>query len=247
MLLVKDLYKAFGEKAVLANLNLEIPEGKIFTLTGANGSGKTTLFNILTGFLKADKGNIRFKGRIMNGLSPAARNRLGISRTFQDLRLIRQLTVKENIILAFRDNPGENLMNAMLPKKFLKKYYDEFESKADAILEQVFLEDVAGSLAGEISYGQQKLLTLGCCIAGNPDLLLLDEPTAGVNIEYQGRIKMLLEGMKSEGKTVLLIDHNPDFIDSVSDGIMFLHEGSVTKFINYNEFKNNSFVKSAYL
>ncbi|MFH1049426.1 MAG: ATP-binding cassette domain-containing protein, partial [bacterium] len=222
MLKTENLHIAFGSKKVLKGISFELKPKTITALMGTNGSGKTTLFNIITGFLKADSGKLIYREQVLNGQSPVFRNKIGIARTFQDLRLIKELTVKENIVLAMKDNPGENIFNAMLPKSVLKQKNDEFGKKAGEIIGQVYLQDVENSRAGEISYGQQKLLTLACCMANNPALLLLDEPVAGINPEYQKKIQELLLNLKKEGKTVLLIEHNSEFIGNISDKLLFL-------------------------
>ncbi|NQU85980.1 MAG: ATP-binding cassette domain-containing protein [Mariniphaga sp.] len=228
-------------------MNLELEKGNIYSLLGANGSGKTTLFNILTGFLNADDGSIFFKQQRIDNLSPISINALGISRTFQNLRLIEGLTVKENILLAFKWNKGERVWNALLPHTFLEEHNADFEQKTMEIIRNVFLDDVANSKAGEISYGQQKLLTLGCCIANDADLLLLDEPVAGINPVHREKIIMLIKNMKEAGKTVLLIEHHAAFIKAVSDKLFFLTNGSISTFNDYNLLKNSPKVQEAYL
>ncbi len=247
LLELNNLNKSFGNRQILANLNLELNTRQIYSFMGANGAGKTTLFNILTGFLSADGGTIFFNGTNITNYSPIKINKLGITRTFQNLRLITELTVRENILLSFKANKGESIFNAMLPQVMLKDYYNTFDERAKEIIKQVFLEDVADNRAGEISYGQQKLLTLGCCLANEAELLLLDEPVAGINPDYREKIAILLKDIKANGKTILLIEHNADFINEVSDKIFFLSNGTVTKFDSYKELKNNSFVQEAYL
>jgi branched-chain amino acid transport system ATP-binding protein len=172
VLKLKNITKSFGERIVLDSIDLDIEKGRIHTLIGSNGSGKTTLFNIITGFLKSDAGTIQFNDTIIGNKQPYKINRLGITRTFQDLRLIKNISVRDNIILAFRKNNRENLFNALLPKQIYSDYDNKLIESADAILNEICLYEVANSLAGEISYGQQKLLTIGYCIVNNPDLLL---------------------------------------------------------------------------
>ena len=120
------------------------------------GSGKTTLFNLITGFLQLDKGEIRLNGKPLEKQSPAIINARGITRTFQDLRVINQLSVKENILLSIKNNPGENVFNSLLPSSIFKKQYADFSERANQILKKINLHEVEYSLAGEISYGQQK-------------------------------------------------------------------------------------------
>ena len=225
LLQVQNISKSFGEQKVLQNVSFELEQGKIYTLMGANGSGKTTLFNLITGFLKPASGKIFFMEQNITHKSPYKINRKSIGRTFQDLRLITKLTVGENIILATRHNPTDNCLYAMLPRYYYRNTNQQLERKADEISEQFFLIDVKSNLAGEISYGQQKLLSLACSIANGATLLLLDEPVAGIQPEYRNKIAMILKQLQEQGKTILLIEHNTDFISEVSNKIIFLHEG----------------------
>lgn len=247
MLKLTNIKKSFGEREILSGLNLELEGGMIYSLMGSNGSGKTTLFNILTGFLRAEKGTIYFKEKNISNYTPIKINELGITRTFQNLRLIEELTVKENILLSFKGNKGESVFNAILPEALLKDHYKTFNEKAEEIIQKIFLTDVAESKAGEISYGQQKLLTLGCCLANDAELFLLDEPVAGINPDYREKIATLLKVIKASGKTILLIEHNADFINDVSDKIFFLSNGIISNFDNYEELRTDSSVQEAYL
>ena len=247
MLKIRNVHQSFDDRKILNGLNFELQAGKIYSLMGANGAGKTTLFNILTGFLSADTGMIYFKNKNITNCSPIKINHLGITRTFQNLRLIEGLTVKENILLSLKGNKGENIFNAMLPEFFFKEYYASFSTRAEQIIEQTFLSDVADNKAGEVSYGQQKLLTLGCCLANDAELFLFDEPVAGINPDYRSKIAALLKDIKAYGKTILLIEHNADFINAVSDKIFFLSNGIITHFESYEKLRNDSIVQEAYL
>jgi ABC-type branched-subunit amino acid transport system ATPase component len=247
MLEIKKLYKSFGKQQVLQGLNMSFGKGKIHTIIAGNGAGKTVLFNILTGFLKADKGEIRLNDKRIDNKGPVAINYKGITRTFQDLRVINQLTVKENILLSFKNNPGENILNSLLPAKVFKNQYSALNQRAEEILETVYLKSVENNLAGEISYGQQKLLTIGCCLANDADILLLDEPVAGIDKDNYQRIFNLIQKLKSEGKTIIQIEHNHAFIESLSDKLWFLYGGEAKSFDNYQQFVNDSIVKHNYL
>jgi len=247
MLEIKNIYKSFGEQKVLQGLNMSIDKGKIYTLIGGNGTGKTTLFNLITGFLKPDKGEILLNNKQLDRHSPVSINRKGITRTFQDLRIINQLTVKENILLSFKDNPGEKIINSILPSGIFKKQYFDFFEKTEQILEKVHLENVKDNFAGEISYGQQKLLTIACLLANDAQLLLLDEPVAGIDKDNYTRIYDLIIQLKKEGKTIIQIEHNHKFVESLSDGIWFLNAGKAVLFDQYNKFVNDKTVKEVYL
>lgn len=246
MLNINNISKSFGDQKILFDLNMDFEKGLIYTIVGSNGAGKTTLFNLITGFLKPDKGDILLNGNSLINLSPVKINGRGITRTFQDLRLINSLSVKENILLVFKNNLGEKIYNAVLPSNFFKKQNLEFSHKADRILEKVHLSNLANELACNISYGQQKLLNIGCCIANDTKLLLLDEPVAGIDKDNYLRIYNLLIDLKKEGKTIIQIEHNYEFMEGLSDGIYFLHNGNATFFNSYTGFKDSDLVKEEY-
>jgi branched-chain amino acid transport system ATP-binding protein len=235
------------EKQILKDLSLSLEESKIYALMGSNGAGKTTLFNLITGFIRPQNGEIFFGEKSLTNQQPYKINRQGVGRTFQDLRLITKLTVKENIILAMQYNPTDNWLNAMLPEYFERNTNLKLDTIADEIVEQFFLSDVKKSLAAEISYGQQKLLSLACCVANGARLLLIDEAVAGVQPEYRKKIAMLIKLLKEQGKTILLIEHNTDFIADVADQIFFLHDGVISTFENMETLRKDKHVMEAYI
>jgi branched-chain amino acid transport system ATP-binding protein len=214
MLELKNIRKSFGDVRVLNGANLRLERGFVYTLKGGNGSGKTTLINIISGFLKPDEGDVELKGKKIVRFLPFSVNRMGIGRTFQDLRLATQMTVYENILLA-------------LEKKMFAYPNKEQQKRADEILEMVSLSEKRNELAGEISYGQQKLLTIGCCIANNAELLLIDEPVAGIDKDNRVKIIELIKQLKQEGKTILQIEHHPDYINETSDYVLQMEKGVV--------------------
>ncbi len=247
MLSIKNISKAFGSKIVIDGISLNIEIGKIYALIGPNGSGKTTLFNIINQFVKADSGDILLNGKSLKVLKPYEICRLGIARSFQDLRLIGDLTVRENILLAFKNNKGEALWNCINPGKGVLNFDEKFRKNTEDIIKLTYLDDVSDQSADEISYGQQKLVNLACCIAGEAELFLLDEPVAGINPYYREEIKKIILNLKNQGKTFILIEHNPDFIKQLCDRILFLDKGRIKIFNNYESFKLDEEVIEAYL
>ena len=235
------------EKQILKDLSLSLEEQKIYALMGGNGAGKTTLFNLITGFIKSQSGEIFFSGDNLAHLQPYKINQQGIGRTFQDLRLITKLTVKENIILAMQHNPTDNWLQAMLPQQFYRNSNKLLGQKADDVIEEYFLNDVKNSLAAEISYGQQKLLSLACCVANGAKLLLLDEAVAGIQPEYRNKIAVLISTLREQGKTILLIEHNTEFIANVADMIFFLNEGTISTFETMDVLREDKHVMAAYV
>ena len=247
ILTVEHIKKSFGENNVLKDISFSLNEKNIYVLMGTNGSGKTTLFNILTGFIYADDGTIIFKNKNILNKQPYEINREGIIRTFQDLRLIEDLTVLENVMLAFPNQEGEKWWKTLLPNKKIILEQNENRLKAKKILETCFIENIENSKAGEISYGQQKLLTLACCIANDADFFLLDEPVAGVNPNYRELLAEVIKNLRKQDKTFLIIEHNSEFIELVANKILFLHNGKVTEYGTYAEMRNDEFVKEAYI
>ena len=235
------------EKQILKDLSLSLEEKRIYALMGSNGAGKTTLFNIISGFIKSQSGEIFFGEKNLTHQQPYKINRQGIGRTFQNLRLITKLSVKENIVLAMQQNPTDNWLNAMLPETFHRYTNKTLDKKANEIVEQFFLSDIKKSLAAEISYGQQKLLSLACSVANGATLLLLDEAVAGIQPEYRNKIAKLIKQLKEQGKTILLIEHNTDFIADVADNIFFLHEGEISTFENMETLRKDKQVMEAYI
>jgi len=219
----------------------------VYALMGGNGAGKTTLFNLINGFIKPQAGAILLNGKNLTHLQPYTINRQGIGRTFQDLRLITKLTVKENIILAMQHNPTDNWFNALLPQQLYRTSTQQLAQQADTIITTYYLNEVKHSLAGEISYGQQKLLSLACCVANGATLLLLDEAVAGIQPEYRNKIAELIRTLRKQGKTILLIEHNTDFIADVADTILFLREETLSTFESMEVLREDKQVMAAYI
>jgi len=242
LLKVRDIYKSFGEQKVLQGVSFELERGKVYTLVGGNGSGKTTLFNIITGFLKPDSGTVEYNGQKLNHKSPVEINKLGIARTFQDLRIIKNISVRENILLALNRNHSASIF-----KEFINFHKEDYY-RVDEIIEQISLIQEKDSLADEISYGQQKLLTIGCCLANNSEVLLLDEPIAGIDKDNYQKIKFLVESISKEhNKYILQIEHNMEFIRDTSDNIIFLNIGKEFLFESFNHFINDNYVQASFI
>jgi len=244
---IKNITHSFSaSRKILDNVSFELEKNRIHALMGANGSGKTTLFNIITGFIKPQSGDVFFNSNKIVGLLPHKINRLGIGRTFQDLRLISKLTVKENVLLAMDDNPTQAWYKAVLPKILYKSEVSALEEHAEEIIKTCFLQDVRCSLSGEISYGQQKLLNLACCIANDAEILLLDEPVAGISSAYREQISVLIKKLKDGGKTILMIEHNIDFIAETAERFLLLTDGLVREYGSFNQLKTNETGADAY-
>lgn len=245
---LRNLYFSFNQKQILIdNINLSLSPNKIYALIGGNGSGKTTLFNLINGFYKPQLGKIYFKALDITYSATYSINRIGIGRTFQDLRLIPDLSIEDNIILAMKNNITDNWANSLLPTCIYKKEIKCIRDKAITIISKYFLKDIQHLLASEISYGQQKLLNLACCVANDSELLLLDEPVAGISPNYKMQITKLIKNLKEQGKTILMIEHDIDFISETADQFLFLRDGIITQFESFDEVITNKEATDVYL
>ena len=248
MLKLHNIQFSFAKsKVILDGVSMQLEQGEIYALMGTNGAGKSTLFNIITGFIKPQSGKIVFHSKNITTKRPFQINRLGIGRTFQDLRLITKLSVRENILLTFKNNISDHWYATLFSSKKLKAQQKEFETRTDRILHNFHLTEVQEQLASAISYGQQKLLTLACCVANDADILLLDEPVAGVNPVFREQMIKSIQSLKQQGKTILLIEHNTEFIEAVADSIFFLNEGKLTHYPNLSALKKDDNVINAYM
>jgi ABC-type branched-subunit amino acid transport system ATPase component len=222
----ENVSKSFDGTHALAGVNVEFPSSGIIAIVGPNGAGKTTLLNVLTGFLRLESGRCSLGERELTGLAPHRIARLGIARTFQDLRLISQVTVLENVLLARPNQRGERLLPALVCFGVCQEEACNREA-ALKLLDIVGLTDKAGELAGELSYGQQKLLTLACCLATEATIFLLDEPVAGVYPEMIQTILGLLSRLRDQGKLIVFIEHDLAAVRQIADQIIVMDEGRI--------------------
>ena len=217
----RGLCKAFGGVRAVDGVSLALPKGEIRALIGPNGAGKTTFFNMLTGQLGADAGQVLFKGERLSGLPPWIVWRRGVSRTFQITATFVSLTALENVQVARLSHVGRTY--ALLSRAARLEV-----APARDLLEQVGLADQAGRLAAVLAYGDLKKLELAVALANDPELLLLDEPTAGMAPAERGALMVLTERIARERElTVLFTEHDMDVVFSVADRIMVLHQGRV--------------------
>ena len=221
---VSGVTKRFGGATVLSEVSFGIAPGSIVSLIGPNGAGKTTLFNLVGGFLEPDEGTISLDSRPLDGLAPYRRARLGLARTFQDMRLIRRLSVLENVLLGFQHQTGEGVVGALLSRRSQAQERANSD-RARELLDFVGLDSKRRDSAEALSYGQQKLLTIASCLASDARLLLFDEPVAGVQPETTRAILDLLVELRKQGKTILLIEHSMEAVRAVSDITIVLDHG----------------------
>jgi ABC-type branched-subunit amino acid transport system ATPase component len=228
ILILENIEKRFGNVAVLRGISASIPRGSVTAFVGPNGAGKTTLFHAISGDLRPDKGAVVLRGKEISGLPPWKAARLGLGKLFQDVRIFENLTLIENVLLALHDHNDRSAVASLLRSPFRAKLAPAQEEQARNWLELTGVEKPFERPAGLLSFGNKKLLALARLLAGGFDLLLLDEPTAGVSPGMVERIKEMVRKMVSEqGKTVMLIEHNFSFVSAVADQVYVLRDGMV--------------------
>jgi branched-chain amino acid transport system ATP-binding protein len=208
------LHKRFGDHVVLEDVSMTFAEGRLTGIMGPNGAGKTTCFNLLTGRYAPDRGRVRFEGRDITGLPPRSIARLGISRSFQVMNLFDEYSALDNVLVATPEVRGRGY--SML---------GNFSGKTD-VLERVGLADKAHVRAKDLSYGDRRALEIGVALAARPQLLFLDEPTAGLGTEATARIATLIAELK-RSLTIVLIEHDMRFLFGLADRIYVMHWGQV--------------------
>jgi ABC-type branched-subunit amino acid transport system ATPase component len=226
LLRLEALSKSFGGLKAVSDLSFDVKAGTITSLIGGNGAGKTTAFNLITGNLAPDAGEIYFRGARVDGLAPHRVARAGIARGFQELRLFNRLSARDNIEAAIPNQRGERIIRSLIGGRGLQAERSATELRSSALLHELTIEMQAEALAERLSYGQQKLLSLGRLLAAEGELLLLDEPTAGLSPGMVEDFCARMRGLTASGKTILLIEHNVEIVMRLSDWIIVMHQGA---------------------
>jgi len=246
LLKVTGLKKAYGAIQAVGDVSFQVMPGEIFGVIGPNGSGKTTMFNSVLGQITPDAGEIELNGQNISGLSPLALSRRGVGRTFQTLQVFGKMTVRDNLIVAAQEHQGSMLSRIFAPGD------SGLGDRADALIDQFRIRHVANTLAGTLSYGQQKLVDIAMAFMAQPALVLLDEPCAGVNPSLVGGISNLLKELNRNPKlgrqnSFVVIEHNMDFVMNLCHRIMVMVEGRVMAIGTPAEIRANKEVLDAYL
>lgn len=223
---VQNLVKSFGGIAAVRDVSIGIQEGSISSIIGPNGAGKTTFFNLLTGIYKPDKGSISFAGKSLVGLRPDQVNRAGIARTFQNIRLFQGMTVIENVMVGMHSRLKVSWLDALLRNKGFKEQEERVLQKAHDLLRFVGLDDDANEVSRNLPYGDQRRIEIARALASDPKLILLDEPTAGMNPQESAEAMHLFRRIRDEfGVTVVLIEHDMRVVMGISEYINVLDYG----------------------
>ncbi len=246
VLTTDNLTKDFGGLRAVDSVSVEFPKGIIKTIIGPNGAGKTTFFNLLSGLLEPTSGRMIYKDMDITGTSPQKRSQLGIARSFQLTQIFPALTTLENVRLAAQSR-GKSTVTYNLFSRAGK--YDDFIHQSQNILERVNLTDVQNLLAGTLTRADQRKLDVAIALATDPELILLDEPTAGMAVEEIPEILEIIQELSKSHKdlTIILIEHKIDIVMEVSDSIFVLADGKLLADGTPEEIQENAEVQQAYL
>ncbi|MBC7573010.1 MAG: ABC transporter ATP-binding protein [Herminiimonas sp.] len=247
MLQFDQISKRFGGLQVLQDVAFNVPEGGIFGLIGPNGAGKTTVFNLITGLLKPTSGNITFAGRDLNGVAPHRITGLGIARTFQNIRIFREMTLLDNVIVGMHDHLDYGFAGALLNGRHFREVEAAARARAFELLSWFRLDGKALQLADSLSYGEQRKLEFARALATRPKLLLLDEPVAGMNPAEKTELMAEIMNIKQRGFSIFMIEHDMRFVMGLCDRIAVLNFGRIIAEGAPDAIRNNPQVIEAYL
>ena len=244
---VKGISKRFGGLAAVDNASFTVEEHTITSLIGPNGAGKTTAFNIVSGFLKPDFGKVTFAGQSIEHLEPHDIYRLGMARTFQDPRVFQEMSVLDNVMVGVRQK-GETPFWAIVRGAEVNSQWKAARERAEKILESVGLLARANEAASALSFGEQRFLSIARALVGEPRIVLLDEPTVGLDRGTFGQLVELMKNLVSkERKTILMIEHNMDVVISISDKVVLMMQGTTVASGTPAEVRSHRSMVEAYL
>ena len=248
LLEVKKLTKNFGGLTAVSDVSLELNDGELVGLIGPNGAGKTTLFNLLTGVYEPSEGTVTLDGHLLNGKAPYKIATLGLSRTFQNIRLFKDLTVLDNVLIAFGNHHKPHVLASFFRLPAFYKNEEELKAKALELLAIFDLDKEAETLAKNLAYGQQRRLEIVRALATEPKILFLDEPAAGMNPQETAELTALIRRIKNEFNiTIMLIEHDMSLVMEVTERIYVLEYGRLIAHGTPAEIKNDKRVIEAYL
>lgn len=244
----RGVTKRFGGLSAVDNVTIQVPEGSIYAIIGPNGAGKTTLYNCITGFYPSDEGDMLFQDKSLVGLSPDRITKMGISRTYQNIRLFPAMTALENILVGAHPRLKSNWIDAILHTPRQRKEEKEALKKAQDLLNFVGLKGEGDLLARNLPYGAQRRLEMARALANDPKIILLDEPTAGMNPNESVIMMRFIETLRDElGITILLIEHDMKVVMGISEFIYVLDFGQLIAKGTPGEIQKNPQVIESYL
>jgi branched-chain amino acid transport system ATP-binding protein len=246
ILVADHITRTFGGLTAVNVAHLEIQRGSITALIGPNGAGKTTFFNLLTGYDSPNSGTWSFNGQALNGVPPHKVARLGMVRTFQLTKALYRLTVLENMALGARGQKGESVFASLFPWLW-RAQEEEIQKKAISILTNFKLIDKKDDFAAALSGGQRKLLEMARALMVEPEMVMLDEPMAGVNPALKQSLLEHIKELRNEGKTVLFVEHDMDMVHEISDWVVVMSQGEVIAEGTPASVMKNEHVIEAYL
>jgi branched-chain amino acid transport system ATP-binding protein len=248
LLELKQLCRHFGGLKAVHKVDLVLQEGALNGMIGPNGSGKTTIFNVITGIYEPTEGQVVFDGQDISGLAPFVINQLGIARTFQNIRLFPNLTVLDNVRIAYHTHAGYGMADAILRNNHFEKKEGELTEKAQEFLTVFNLQDRQGEVAKNLPYGEQRRLEIARALASNPKVLLLDEPAAGMNPKEVATLMELIHFIRDKfNLTVLLIEHQMRVVMGICEHITVMDFGEVIARGSAQDVQGNPKVVEAYL
>lgn len=248
VLKLENVTMKFGGVTAANNLNVEVETGKIVALIGPNGAGKTTAFNVITGVYAPTSGDVYLNDEKITGLTPDKITKKGIARTFQNIRLFKELTVLDNILIATHLNVKSNFISSAMRMPWAKKEEKEMREKAEMLLDKLGLLGIKNEISSSLPYGEQRRLEIARALATDAKLLLLDEPAAGMNPHETMMLTEFIKTIRNEfNLTIFMIEHHMDLVMEISDKIYVLDFGQLIAEGTANEVKNNPRVIEAYL
>jgi branched-chain amino acid transport system ATP-binding protein len=247
VLAVEHVAVHFGGLVAIADMNFTVAPGEVVGLIGPNGAGKTTAFNVITGFLRPTKGEVRYKGVSLGGLRPHEVASLGLVRTFQRTSVFQNNSVFENVLIGLHRRGRATLLDMLFGLPRERASEAELEDEAWRILDLVGLERRAAELAGALPYGDQRLVGVALALAAEPSMLLLDEPVSGMNASETASFMKLLGKIRDEGVTILLVEHDMPMVMGVSDRVIVLNYGRIIAEGTPAAIQKNPEVIAAYL
>ena len=247
MLEVQNLTVRFGGLTAVDNLSFKVERGSIFTMMGPNGAGKTTAFNAIGGFIQATSGAVRFGGRELVGMSPERIASLGIRRTFQNNGILREMTVLENVLTGLQLAIRTTLFGTVVASPKSRHAEVDAVRKARAMLREMEIADLEGRMAGDLSFGQQRLVEIARALVAGARFIMLDEPAVGLSPSERGHLGDVLRQLAQGDVTVLLVEHVQDLVMAVSDQVLVLNEGKKIVQGAPAEVRENKEVLEAYL